>query len=200
MERILNKTQVRILMIAIWIIISALVILIFPTVRKGPLSFGPPAPMTTFQMSDGSFSISYPSNWVVFEQPQGSHNDKDVIATIIVSGRISATVKIARKSFQTDDFDVVFQWGQSRIPQDVLWLTQGQLSSPGSKLNGFIQEYQWPKSVDEKPQMRCQDTYFLENNSGYILSFCSQEKDWPALVEYFIKMQQSFSIKTEGDQ
>lgn len=194
MRHTITKRQIIVLIVITWLIASILVLLFFPSVRKGPFGFGPPASMTTFQMKDGSFSISYPGNWIAYEMPQGYHGDDEIITSISVSGREFAIINIARKSFVDGNLNDVMDWGQSRAAQHIDYLPDSIQPLNVSETKGFIQEYKWLHSAYDKILMHCQDVYVFADNVGYSISFCSQEQDWLSLKDFFIEMRESFSI------
>src|SRR6266508_5202403 len=191
----MKKHHVILLVATAWVLMSVLILLINPAARKGPLSFGPPAPMKSFQAKNGSYSISYPANWVVGETPQGSHGDDEVVAVILVSGRQSANIAIARRTFPNANTNDVVTWGQARATRNTGYAPVSSEPWSNGKLKGLIHEYTWSSSSSYEIITRyCQDVYVLSNNIGYTLSFCSQEQDWLSLKCYFFEMRDSFSV------
>lgn len=197
MKQNITKNQTKIIIATIWIVLSILVWSLIPASRKGPMGFGPPASMTIFKASDGSFSILSPANWVAFNLPQGYHGDKEIVASIAVSGREFAIINIAHKLFPDGKVNDVVDWGQSRAARSIDYVPTPLIPLSDSELTGFVQDYKWLHSSYDKILMHCQDVYVLANNDGYALSFCSKEEDWTSLKDIYIEMQQSFSIRGE---
>jgi len=195
-HRITTIKQLVLLIIAISTISSILILWLNPALRKGPAGFGPPAKMTNFQASDGSFSISYPENWTVFETPHGSHGDNEVIAVIIVAGRQGANLTMSRQSFPEGNINEVITWGQFRASKLQDYKSNSINPWVGNGEEGYINEYTWAQYniLGNAMFSHCQDTYIYKNNIGYSLSFCASEKDWNDLESYFTEMQNSFSI------
>jgi len=189
----LAKKQVVYFLALAWILASILIWLIYPTARKGPLGFGSPASMTTFQANDRSFSIEYPGNWIVSELPQGNHGDHEAIAFISVSGHQLANVIIARKSFLSGNINGIVVWGQARAEQHPDYVSISFHPVNDGKMNGFIHEYTWSPHSLNNITSRCQDFYTFANGVGYSLSFCSQDRDWASLSRLYTEMRQSFS-------
>lgn len=197
MKQFVIKKQIKIVIVVTWLAVSVLVLFLFPAARKGPFGFGPPASMTTFQAADGSFSIAYPANWMPSDWPYGSRGDKEIIASIGVSGRQLGFVDIARRYFPKGNTKDVVDWGQLRAKQYVDYTPAPLLSLDNSKLKGFIQDYDWLHS-DEMTIVHCQDVYILANGVGYSISFCSQNQDWAFLKNYYAEMLRSFLIQGEN--
>jgi len=196
--RSIGRNQLIMLIAILWIASSVIIWLVFPTARKGPLGFGPPAEMTTFQAKDGKYTISYPANWSAFDL-EGSHGDHEVIATILVAGKSLANVTIARKSFPNGTVNDVSDWGKSRATQHDDYLVVSFLPLNDSDLNGFTHTYKWSSpTLNNKVIRYCQDNYILADDFGYDLSFCSKEKDWSFLESTYLEMMQSFSVMQRG--
>ncbi len=194
--RSITRSQAIFLALTVLCMISFLVLFIDPSTRKGPLGFGPPAPMILFQMKDKSFTLLYPENWVAAETPQGNHGDIEIIAVIIVSGKQMANITIARKPFPTGNISNVVNWGQSRAAMhtDHNILSFKPLSD--NNLDGLIQEYTWGSpSFNKNVTSHCQDVYIFHNADGYALSFCALQQDWPSLMNVYAQIRQSFSIQ-----
>ena len=195
--RNLTKWQRIFLVVIFWQIVSALMFLMYPAFRRGPMGFGPPADMTIFRASDGSFSISYPENWTVFETPDGNHGDDEVIAHILVAGHQMANVTIARRSFPRGDLGQVVAWGQLRAARlaDYKSISLNPVTINGH--DDYLREYSWSHLMiwGDKEFSHCQDEYIFDHDTGYSLSFCSSEADSAVLQSYYAKMQQSFSVK-----
>lgn len=193
----LTKRQIIFLVATAWVFVSIVVWFMNPAARKGPLGFGPPASMVTFQMSDDSFSISYPQNWTVFETPNGSHGDQDVVAIILVAGHDLANITVARQSFPTGNIDNVVAWGKSRASthQDHKSISINPFTD--NNLDGYIYEYLWTHDslVTNTITSICHDIYIFKNNTGYSLSFCSTDKDRLSLENTYEEMWQSFFVK-----
>ena len=203
MMRLYKKIRTRsglhlgLIIIVVLTLMSTLVLVFNYASRKGPLGFGPPAPMKMYLMKDKSFSIMYPGNWVVFETPQGSHGDDDVVAIILVSGRSAANVTIARRSFINGDIHDVLVWGQLRAASNIDYIPASLDPLVDNKLGGFTQDYTWRGPYQNDVTRHCQDMYVFKNEVGYTLSFCSQEQDWVSLEDFYIQMWQSFTILGE---
>lgn len=195
--RSLPKRQIILLIAIICTFASIIILVVNPAARKGPLGFGPPAPMVTFQMSDDSFSISYPENWTVFETPQGNHGDHEVVAIILVAGHQIANVTVARQSISAGNINDVVNWGQARAAIHEGYKSSSVDPFTVNNLGGYIHEYSWSHAslFENSILSSCQDVYALKNNIGYSVSFCSSEKDWRSLEGTYTEMQQSFYVK-----
>ena len=189
----MKRKRLKNIILILWVTLSFIVLLVFPIARKGLLGLGSPAMMTTFEAKDGSYSISYPANWVAGELPQGNHGDDEVIAIITVSGRSLANIIIARKSFSSGTADDVLAWGKSRASQRDDYLAISFLPFSNGNMDGFAHTYQWSSpTIVNRILRRCQDVYLLAGEYGYALTFCSQEKDWHSLDDIYVEMMQSF--------
>ena len=62
---------------------------------------------------------------------------------------------------------------------------------------GFIYEYSWTHDAlfNDTAVSLCQDVYIIKNNTGYSLSFCSDEKDRLSLENTYAEMWRSLSVK-----
>lgn len=195
-NRKLTIIQLLLLIIFLSTIISILILWLNPVFRKGPAGFGPPSKMTNFQASDGSFSISYPENWTVFETPDGNHGDKEVISAILVAGHQIANLTMARQSFPEGNIDSLISWGQSRASKHDAYSSNSINPWKGINEAGFVNDYLWAQYnfLGTAIFSHCQDVYILKNEIGYSLAFCSSEKDWQDLEKYYVEMQNSFLI------
>lgn len=201
LERIrsLTKVQIVFLIAMLWCLVSILIFLIDPAARRGPLGFGPPASMTTFRSRDSSFSILYPQNWIAVDTPQGTTDDAEAIAVIVVSGRQLANVVVARQTFSGGSITDVVHWGQARAARHLKYTPVSLGPQTDNNLGGFIHEYTWLSYPLHNITSRCQDAYMFNKGIGYDLSFCSRQQDWQSLEDVFMKMRQSFAL-LEGSQ
>ena len=188
------RLQALLVLMGILTLVSILVLIIFPATRKGPLGFGPPAPMVTFQAKDRNFSISYPENWSAFDTPQGSHGDNEIVAVILIAGQMGSNVTIARRSFPNGDISDVVAWGESRAAIQTNYTSISFSPLTDNELGGVVHEYTGLGSSLYNITRRCQDVYVFAKNTGYDLSFCLDEQDWESLEKIFIQMRQSFVI------
>ena len=192
----LKKYRIVLLLAGLMTVASTVVWSMNPASRKGPFGFGDPAPMVKHQMRDGSFSILYPENWSVFETPGGSHGDEEIVATVVVAGKFSGYVNIARQSFPQVAKDKYLEWGESRASENQNYKSVSVTELSNLNVSGFVHEYVW-SSPDFGGKMignRCQDIYTFTSDFAYDLSFCALEKDWLSLKEYFSDMQRSFTV------
>ena len=185
-----------VLFLLIIIFVSVMNLILFPSLRKGPLGFGPPAKMTTFIAFDGSYSISHPANWTAFNTPQGNHGDTEVIAIITVSGHQMANLTISRQYFPDKTLDEVINWGQSRAEKHNGFTPVELKEISNINYDVYSFNYYWSSTNvwGDELLIHCQDFYTLYYETGYILSFCSKEKDWPDLINYYTDMQNSFVV------
>lgn len=174
--------------------VSVINLLLFPSFRKGPLGFGQPAKMTTFNAFDGSYSISHPANWTAFNTPQGNHGDTEVIAIITVSGHQMANLTISRQNLPDQTLDEVINWGQSRAEKHSGFTPVELIEISNINYDVYSFNYYWSSTNVWKKELLiyCQDFYILNQNTGYSLAYCSKEKDWPELFNYYADVQNSF--------
>jgi hypothetical protein len=191
----LFKKHIIFIGIVLYVLISIAILILNPTTRKGPLGFGSPAQMKTFQAVDGTFSLLYPSNWTVFDTPHGSRGDDEIVAVIIVAGHQLSNVTIARRTFVTNDINDVLKWGQDRAKSHPEYESLSLESLKINKSIYFVQKYQWLSYGLFSDVIHCEDEYFLVDQSGYDLSFCSKQSDWSMLEKVFHEMRISFFVQ-----
>lgn len=195
----LGRLQLILLVLTIWTLVSVLVLIFVPAARKGPLGFGSPAPLKALASKELGFSVSYPGNWTAFETPQGNHGDREVVAVILVAGKVGAYVTIAHRPFLNANIDDVVEWGHSRATSHPGYSLISLRRITGEKAGGVAEEYVWFSNAQYRQYIHCLDRYVLFKNGGYVLSFCSTERDWLSLAGIFEQMAESF-VASGGSQ
>jgi len=164
---------------------SAILLIIWPKARTGPLGIGLPAKMKVFTSKTFGISIQYPESWVAFETPTGNHDDREVIAWISVPGRTWPFLSVAKHDFEDGDLDQVIQWGLKRIDRAGGTQSSGISSIKTSTLSGKYSNYSYESfsNLFGKRSIICQSFFFLENRKGYMISFCAESDIWKELID-----------------
>jgi hypothetical protein len=190
------------ILIMVITLISIIRPLFLPSLRFGPFGIGLPAPLKTYTGKYFSFSIKYPSNWIIFETPNGNHGDHEVIATVQVPGRSWPFLAIASRRFIDGNINQVSNWGYQRI-NNLTDLREVSLAPfTTTYYHGFVRDYLW---TDNDPlfgqiNVESKDYYILDDNKGYILSFSSEQEKWGDVDAIFLEMVNSFIVnqRVEG--
>jgi hypothetical protein len=174
--------------------------LLNPANRTGFFGIGLPAPMERFSIKDGGISLLKPTSWVGFETQQGNHGDKEVIAIISVPGRSVPLMILYEKTGLTENIKDAIVWSMQRIRnrggynfshtlQDFSSARYDMKLIPYSIRTQRIFAFTKPDRID------CKDYIIYKDNSGYLISFCANERDWPTVGPYFDEMIYSLIIQ-----
>jgi len=192
----LKISHAIIIIIVIYNLVAICVWIMNPSAPNALFSLGLPAPMKTLTAKHALFSLAYPQTWTAFETPQGSHGDKETVASISRTGRSLPQVTIARRQFQENEgIKEVAIWGQIRAQNETNYTFISIEGLDSDNYKGILHEYSWGNTTPIEMYLRhCEDWYVFSGNTGYSLSFCVDDKDWLYVKEVFQEMIQSFTI------
>ena len=179
-------------------VVQALIMLVFPSMRRGIYGIGLPSLMTQYTNDQDTFTFIYPENWELIEMKDGDPHDKERIMFIFVAGRRFPSINIAKKSTPTSAADEVAEWGKERASRHSGFLPGKMYGYTTKEHQGQIFEYMWKddfwKFLSQK-NIRCRDWYVLQGTEAYALSLCSEEKMWPEVEDIFMQIINSFSVR-----
>lgn len=194
-RRLKSHTKVAIFTVSLLLLlVSALLILLNPSMRTGPFGIGLPAPMTKFKGEYINISMNYPNSWVANETPQGDHGDDEILAGFFVPGRGFPHVLIASREFSENKIDQVVLWGEKRARIKYPNYTQLELNTFSAKHNdGWYRKYSGLSEslIFGSSVVICCDYYLLSDTIGYSISFCSMKEDWPQVEKIAQEMMDS---------
>ena len=149
--------------------------------RPGPFGIGLPAPMEERQGPHFNFSIKLPKDWSLIETPDGSHGDKDIIAVILPSGRSFPQVIIYSREFPDEDRTQLLAWGENKADAKTGYKQISLTTFKTSRYSGEVRNYSLliERTIPPPRAILCNQYQFFDENIGYILACCADEKDWP---------------------
>lgn len=176
---------------------SIAVSFILPEWFPGPFSIGLPSETETLVGHYNAFSISYPRSWVGGETPTGNHGDMEVIAGVGVPRRSWPNAYIALHAFPGGTLPQVAAWGESRAKNYGGYVSKSLNAFSSPHFDGLLRTYSWKSPVtiiSASTAIQCEDWYVLRGTSGYDLSLCVEQSDWPTVEPVFQKVILSFAI------
>ena len=189
----------RLILIAVAIVFGAslLILLLFPSMRRGPIGVGLPSDMSVLTGEHVNFSILYPANWSAAELANGNRGDSEVFAVIINPGWWMPSVWFARHDFQSDDLDQVAEWGEIRARKEHSGYESRPIESiTTAQFDGLLRPYTWTSESPllGKVKILCEDLYVTKEGVGYAISFCAEEEDWNTVEHVFDEMMGSLRL------
>lgn len=184
----------------LWIIILVVGIFlyIYAEFQRSKAFFGPGLtdPLATYYSEYGNFVISYPENWRGVDTPQGDHGDPYTIS-IIKPFRTWPGLIISAKDFNSGDIDQVVVWGEERAQVNDYYKEVERKVFEFHDLRGYSREYTWKSEslISGQRLIHCLDYYLLNQNRGFILSFCADDPIWIDSKIVFQKMIESFQFR-----
>jgi hypothetical protein len=126
-----------------------------------------------------NISFDYPSTWVSVETPMGNHGDLDVVFMVNRPAHQFPMITGAKHSILKGHTDDSISWALSRINsfQRVKIGPMESFATPTVAGKIISSSYQYEPGTINEMDVLC-NNYIIVRNSTFLITFCSELKDW----------------------
>jgi hypothetical protein len=149
----------------------------------------------------GEFQIKYPSSWSADVFPNGYHNDQQAIAVFHAQSFFAfPSMILAQKQLESSILENVVEWGGERFLEfnDSSGNRYHWLEVEYKEIDGQLIATRDYEMVAESPlPLKKRDVYFIDDNTGFIMTFTAEAEEFDEQVQIFEEMVTSFKFLEE---
>jgi hypothetical protein len=178
---IISKIKKFILvLLAIGFFFSLIHNIIYTSSRGGLFGIGLPSPSAHYIGKTFKISFDYPDPWVPVETPMGNHGDLDIALVVNSPGHLFPNITIAKHTMPASNIKDVVSWALSRVNKlpgvENSFIESFQTASiSGKYLSSVYKSKLWQTNEGD---VLCKIYIFYKNSTSFLLTFCSEPKDW----------------------